>query len=168
MIQSRRKLQRISVIVPQNPFISDGAGANHCLCALDVAKIMAWWPGSPHVPRKEPAKVRAIQRSLDWKRVAQIAAYLLQKDIKDVPDRLNSYFSPIYEPRRTDPGRQWPPKVSKVISFAPSIYPSFSNILVHVNGAKLERMGSEDAAHLVFDELAKEFEFAVIDGQHRV
>ena len=162
------RLQRISVIVPQNPFISDSGSPNHCLCALDVAKIMEWWPGTPHVPRRDPAKVRAIQRSLDWKRVAQIAAYLLQSDIKDAPERLNKYFSPIYEPRRTDPGRQWPPKVGRVVSFAPSIYRSFSNILVHVNGAQPEQKRGEEAAHLAFNEASTEFEFTVIDGQHRV
>lgn len=162
------KLQRISVIVPRNPFIGDDGQANHCLCALDVEKMMEWWPGTPHSPHRNPAKVRAIQRSLDWKRVAQIASYLLQREIKDAPERLHRYFNRIYEPKRTDPGRQWPPKVGRVVSFAPSIYPSFSNILVHITGAELQRAGTEEAAHLVFDESDKDLRFTVIDGQHRV
>ncbi len=167
---SAQKLQRISVIVPRNPFIVNGASANHCLCALDVGKIMEWWPGTPHAPHRNPAKVRAIQRSLDWKRVAEIAAYLLQKDIKDAPDRLHKYFNRIYEPKKMDPGRQWPPKVSRVVRFAPSIYPSFSNILIHVNGATLEPAGrdAKEAKYLVFDEKAHDLRFTVIDGQHRV
>ena len=46
----------------------------HCLAALDVAKLMQWWPGQPHTPHRDPKKVRDIQRSLNWKRVAQIVA----------------------------------------------------------------------------------------------
>src|SRR5574341_1481646 len=163
-----QRLQRISVIVPRNPFIVDGGAANHCLCALDVVKIMEWWPGTPHGPHRDPVKVRAIQRSLDWKRVAQMGAYLLQREIRDVPERLHKYFNRIYEPRKTDPGRQWPPRVSRVVNFAPSIYPSFSNILVHVNGARLEPAGTQEAEYLVFDEDDQNLRFAVIDGQHRV
>lgn len=166
MVTSETKLQRISVIVPRNPFVPDGGAA--CLCALDVEHMMTWWPGTPHSPYRNPAKVRAIQRSLDWKRVAQIASYLLQTEIKDAPDRLHRYFNKIYEPRRNDPGRQWPPRVGRVVPFAPSIYPSFSNILVHINGADLERTDTEEAAHLVFDENDKNLRFTVIDGQHRV
>jgi hypothetical protein len=68
-------VQTISVIVPKNPFVPPGLSrVKHCLAALDVEKLMEWWPGTPHVPDKNPAKVREIQRSLDWKRVAQIAA----------------------------------------------------------------------------------------------
>jgi DGQHR domain-containing protein len=129
---------------------------------------MKWWPGTPHAPHRDPVKVRAIQRSLDWKRVAQIAAYLLQREIKDTPDRMHKYFNRIYEPKKMDPGRQWPPKVSRVVSFAPSIYPSFSNILVHVNGAELQRAGTAEARYLVFDENDRDLRFTVIDGQHRV
>jgi DNA-sulfur modification-associated len=168
---SAERLQRISVIVPRNPFISNGASANHCLCALDVGKIMEWWPGTPHAPHRNAAKVRAIQRSLDWKRVAEIAAYLLQKDITDAPDRLHKYFKRIYEPRKMDPGRQWPPKVGRVVRFSPSIYPSFSNILVHVNGARLEPAGrgaKQEAKYLVFNAQSPHLRFTVIDGQHRV
>ena len=169
MPNTHAKLQRISVIVPRNPFISDGDGPNHCLCALDVQKIMKWWPGTPHAPHRDPEKVKAIQRSLDWKRVAQIAAYLLQEDVKDAPERLKKYFTPIYQPKRTDPGRQWPPRVGKIVTFAPSIYPSFSNILVHINGATLKRRpNQQEAADLVFDDNAKPLHFTVIDGQHRI
>jgi len=165
---SAQKLQRISVIVPRNPFVADGGSANHCLCVLNVMKIMEWWPGTPHAAHRDPTKVRAIQRSLDWKRVVQIAAYLLQREIKDAPDRLHKYFNQIYEPKRMDPGRQWPPSVGRVVGFAPSIYRSFSNILVHVNGAELQPAGTAEAKYLVFDENDRNLRFTVIDGQHRV
>jgi DGQHR domain-containing protein len=161
-------LQRISVIVPRNPFIPNDDAESHCLCALDVTKIMAWWPGKPHAPERDLEKVKAIQRSLDWKRVAQIAAYLLQEDIKDVPVRLNKYFNQIYKPKQSDPGRQWPPKVPGLVRFAPSRYPSFSNILVHINGAKLRRQTGREEAHLVFSEHDRNLRFTVIDGQHRI
>ena len=63
-----------------------------CLC-LECLDLMRWWPGDPHVPVHDPKKVQAIQRSLDWKRVAQIAAYLLQEKIVDAPEKINKYFS---------------------------------------------------------------------------
>src|SRR5688572_737156 len=107
---------QLSVIVPENPFSSsDMQDKQHCLCALDVDKLMEWWPGTPHSPHRNSDKVRAIQRSLDWKRVAQIAAYLLQEEILDVPQRLDKYFKGIYQPKKSEPGRQWPPKVSRVV-----------------------------------------------------
>lgn len=164
---------RLSVIVPANPFTVDGTTGKHCLCAMDVAKLMDWWPGNPHIPAKRAEKVRAIQRSLDWKRVTQIAAYLLQKEIRDVPDRLNKYFGPIYEPKKNEPGRQWPPKITKVIGFQRSVFPTFSNVLIHVNGAKLEEItiaGKKEpnGATLVFDEIDPNLNFSVIDGQHRI
>ena len=134
----RGRLERISVIVPRNPFITKPEEVKHCLCALDVEKIMEWWPGTPHTPEKKAEKVRAIQRSLDWKRVVHIAAYLLQREIQDAPDVLNKYFRDIYEPSKLDPSREWPPKVSKVIGFEVSEFPSFSNILVHINGARID------------------------------
>ena len=97
----------ISVIVPKNPFApADVQGSKHCLCALDVAKLMDWWPGSPHAPHRKPEKVRNIQRSLDWKRVAQIASYLLQEEIVGAPEKLDQVFSRIYEPKKGEPGRQ--------------------------------------------------------------
>ena len=38
--------ERISVVVPVNPFTPSGlTGVHHCLCALDVEKLMEWWPG---------------------------------------------------------------------------------------------------------------------------
>ena len=115
---SNGSVQAISVIVPVNPFAPPNLrGVNHCLAALDVVKLMHWWPGQPHTPHRKPEKVRAIQRSLDWKRVAHIAAYLLQQEIVDAPDRLDKYFRGIYEPKRLEPGREWPPKVPKVIGF---------------------------------------------------
>jgi len=100
--------QRISVIVPANPFVGNRLQATrHCLAALDVVKLMEWWPGKPHAPHRNPEKVRAIQRSLDWKRVAQIAAYLLQAEIIDAPDKLNTYFADVYETKAKEPGREW-------------------------------------------------------------
>jgi len=64
-------IQRLSVIVPRNPFVpKEFQDRRHCLCALDVVKLMDWWPGTPHSPHRDPEKVRAIQRALDWKRVA--------------------------------------------------------------------------------------------------
>src|SRR5580693_6886303 len=84
---------KISVIVPSNPFIRGPLqDVSHCLAALDVMKLMEWWPGRPHAPHRLPEKVRAIQRSLDWKRVSQIAAYLLQQEIVDVPEKIAKYF----------------------------------------------------------------------------
>ena len=166
-------IKAISVIVPINPFLPEGLRKiKHCLAALDVEKLMQWWPGTPHAPHRHPDKVINIQRSLDWKRVAQIAAYLLQKEIVDAPERLDKYFKGIYEPRKLDPGREWPPKVPKVIGFQRSEYPTFSNVLLHVNGAEVRpytKTGDEDgAAKFVFDEKDPELNFAVIDGQHRI
>ena len=91
--------QKISVIVPNNPFIKGTLG-NHCLCAIDVVKLMKWWPGDPHKHKRDAQKVKAIQRSLDWKRVAQIASYLLQQELTDAPQKINKYFTEIYEPKK--------------------------------------------------------------------
>jgi len=80
-------IQSLSVIVPDNPFTPfEFKDKRHCLCAMDVAKLMEWWPGKPHAPHRKADKVKSIQRSLDWKRVTQIAAYLLQEEIIDAPD----------------------------------------------------------------------------------
>ena len=158
--------QQISVIVPQSPFTPQGL-KHPCLCVLDVAKLMEWWPGKPHSPHRDASKVKAIQRSLDWKRVAQIAAYLLQKEILDVSTKLQKYFEKIYEPTINDPGREWPPKVGKIIRFQVSEFPTFSNILVHVNGAKISN-NEEETATLIFDENDKKLHFSIIDGQHRI
>ncbi len=165
-------VQRISVIVPKNPFVKPALqNKHHCLCALDVAKLMEWWPGTPHSPHRNPAKVKAIQRSLDWKRVAQIASYLLQDEIIQVPERIDQFFREIYEPKKTEPGREWPPRVSKVITPMKSEFPTFSNVLLHVNGAKITPTAgcAEDgAATLMFDEDDPALRFSVIDGQHRI
>lgn len=163
-------VRRISVIVPKNPFVpSDLQGAKHCLAALDVCNLMEWWPGKPHSPHRNPKKVRAIQRSLDWKRVTQIAAYLLQEEIVDAPDRLNEYFGEIYGSIKKEPGRTWPPRVPRVTGFVRSSYPVFSNVLIHVNGAKVRRLpGEQEAATLTFDAADPELHFFVIDGQHRI
>jgi len=170
--KSEKSVQRISVIVPKNPFIQgELQGVQLCLAALDVAKLMEWWPGKPHFPHRNPEKVRTIQRSLDWKRVAQIAAYLLQREIIDAPDKLSKYFTEFYGTEAGEPGREWPPKLPKVAKFQRSGYPTFSNVLLHVNGAVLEgleaRPGGE-TANLVFDERNPALNFSVIDGQHRI
>ena len=165
-------IQRLSVIVPENPFAPNNLqGKRHCLCALDVAKLMEWWPGTPHSPHRDPEKVKAIQRSLDWKRVAAIAAYLLQEEILDAPSRVNKYFKNIYQPKKHEPGREWPPKVGKVIGFQRSEFPTFSNVLLHVNGAKIVDIDFPEepgAANLIFDENDDKLNFSVIDGQHRI
>jgi len=164
--------QRISVIVPKNPFVqTEFQKKRHCLCALNVEKLMEWWPGTAHSPHRDASKVRAIQRSLDWKRVSQIAAYLLQEEIVDVPDKLDTYFKTIYEPKKNEPGRDWPPRVNRVIGFQPSEFPTFSNVLLHVNGATIEEISirnEQGAANLIFDENDKNLNFQVIDGQHRI
>ena len=164
----KKSVQTISVIVPVNPFAPpDLTEVKHCLAALNVEKLMEWWPGTPHVPHRNANKVRAIQRSLDWKRVAKIAAYLLQREITDTPDRLNDYFREIYEPKQLERGRQWPPRVPRVVGYEQSQYPTFSNVLLHVNGAEVKPT-EEGAAKLTFDESDRQLNFAVIDGQHRI
>jgi DGQHR domain-containing protein len=151
----------------------------HCLAALSALKLMQWWPGTPHAPHRNADKVRNIQRSLDWKRVAQIAAYLLQREILDAPQKLDQYFSEIYGPRADEPGREWPPKLPKVAKFQRSEYPTFSNVLLHVNGARVQAHGADppaganpplggSIADLVFDESDSTLNFSVIDGQHRI
>lgn len=165
-----KSIQTLSVIVPKSPFAPDTIqDRKHCLCALDVEKLMAWWPGTPHSPHRDPNKVKALQRSLDWKRVAQIAAYLLQREIIDAPDQLDKIFREIYEPKRNEPGREWPPKIAKVIGFQRSDFPTFSNVLLHVNGATIKEIKEEPgAANLIFDENDFALNFSVIDGQHRI
>jgi DGQHR domain-containing protein len=172
--KTAESIQTISVIVPANPFIPRGGEVTHCLAALDVAKLMDWWPGTPHAPHRNPEKVRAIQRSLDWKRVAQIAAYLLQHEIVDVQKRVVQYFGEIYGPKAGEPGREWPPRLPSVARFQRSAYPTFSNVLLHVNGAKIEEVSGDsssaqgETAKLVFNENDKGLNFSVIDGQHRI
>lgn len=168
-------IHRLSVIVPKNPFAPlPLQERKHCLCALNVEKLMEWWPGSPHDPERDRNKVRAIQRSLDWKRVVQIAAYLLQQEILDAPEMVFKYFNEIYDPRKNEPGREWPPKIGKVSGFERSEFPTFSNVLLHVNGARIEGIKIPDekdepgAAHLIFNEKNKNLNFSVIDGQHRI
>jgi DGQHR domain-containing protein len=162
-------VERISVIVPRNPFVpAELQEKRPCLCALDVTKLMEWWPGTPHSPHRDPEKVKAIQRSLEWKRVAQIAAYLLQREIEDVPIKLDKYFRKIYEPRKNEPGREWPPNVKGVITPVKSGFPTFSNVLLHVNGATIEPGKEQGAGTLTFDAGNAALSFQVIDGQHRI
>lgn len=167
-MEKEPKIESVSVIVPTNPFVLR-TEEEVCLCALDVEKLMQWWPGLPHYPHRDPKKVKSIQRSLDWKRVAHIAAYLLQEELIDAPAMIEKYFTDIYEPRQNEPGREWPPKVNKVVGFARSVYPAFSNILVHVNGAQLvkdrEKLGS---GTLKINPNSTDLAVSVIDGQHRV
>jgi DGQHR domain-containing protein len=169
---NEQSIQRISVIVPKNPFIQgELQGVKLCLAALDVTKLMEWWPGKPHFPHRKPEKVRTIQRSLDWKRVAKIAAYLLQREIVDAPEKLSQYFSEFYGTQAGEPGREWPPQLPKVAKFERSGYPTFSNVLLHVNGAVLEEVEGElrdQLGNLVFDEQDPNLNFSVIDGQHRI
>jgi DGQHR domain-containing protein len=167
---TKNTLQKVTVLVPANPFVQQGLQTHPpCLAVLDVQKLMEWWPGKPHAPNRDPEKVKAIQRSLDWKRIVQIAAYLLQREIVDAPEQLNKYFREIYEPKLFDAGREWPPKVPSVVGFQRSEYPTFSNVLLHVNGAKVEPLDNENgAAHLSFDEDDQLLNFSVIDGQHRI
>jgi DGQHR domain-containing protein len=163
--------QTISVIVPRNPFIqADLQKVRPCLAALDVAKLMEWWPGRPHAPHRNADKVRTIQRSLDWKRVAQIAAYLLQREIVDAPEKLAGYFDEFYGAQAGEPGREWPPRLPRVAKFQRSGYPTFSNVLLHINGAKLEPSAGlgEGVGKLVFDANSSGLNFSVIDGQHRI
>jgi DGQHR domain-containing protein len=165
----KKSFQSISVIVPSNPFIGEELqDVSLCLAALDVTKLMEWWPGKPHAPHRNANKVRTIQRSLDWKRVTQIAAYLLQKEIVDVPDKLIEYFGEFYGSQASEPGREWPPRVPKVAKFQRSGYQTFSNVLLHVNGARLDKASIEDVAKLTFDESDPSLNFSVIDGQHRI
>jgi DGQHR domain-containing protein len=169
MKKPKESVERISVIVPKNPFVPPELQEKRpCLCALDVTKLMEWWPGTPHSPHRDAEKVKAIQRSLEWKRVAQIAAYLLQREIDDVPTKLNKYFREIYEPRKNEPGREWPPNVRGVITPVKSGFPTFSNVLLHVNGAKIEPAEEEGAGTLTFDAENAALSFQVIDGQHRI
>lgn len=164
----QNQIESISVIVPENPFAKQSS-AKVCLCALDVEKLMEWWPGTPAFPHRNPAKVRSIQRSLDWKRVAHIAAYLLQKELIDVGEQIEKYFGEIYEPLKYEPGREWPPKVGPVIGYQRSVYPSFSNVLLHVNGAEVVPDPKEpQAAFLRFKPVDEKFSLSVIDGQHRI
>ncbi len=161
-------IKKISVIVPENPFVdSDLRNAKHCLAALDVANLMEWWPGTPHVPHRNPHKVTEIQRSLDWRRVTSIAAYLLQDEILDAPAELDECFREIYEPKMLDPGREWPPKVPRVVGYERSRFPTFSNVLLHLNGAKVTPING-GAAQLIFDEEDPKLHLTVIDGQHRI
>jgi len=159
----------ISVIVPKNPFTPpDLENVRHCLCALDVEQLMEWWPGLPHKPHPDAKEVKAIQRSLDWKRVAQIAAYLLQEEIEDCGERLNEVFGPIYKPKKNDPGREWPPQIRGTIKYAKSSFPFFTNVLVHVNGAAFHADSKLGTAKIGLDPSAKNFRLSVIDGQHRI
>lgn len=163
-------MEKISVIVPRNPFVRNGSRQNEqCLAALDVEKLMTWWPGRPHEPEVDRERVRSIQRSLDWKRVAEIAAYLLQQELTGVRDLIDRHFTEFYNPRELDPEAEWPPRVSDRVRFHPSIYPNFSNVLIHINGARLEpEQGSEGSGHLVIPENRADLRLSVIDGQHRI
>ena len=57
-----------------------------------------------------------------------------------------------------------------MIGFERSEYPTFSNVLLHVNGAEVKPINNQKdgAATLIFDETNKDLHFSVIDGQHRI
>ena len=83
--------------------------------------------------------------------------------------RLINIFPKIYNPKKNDPGREWPPRISRVIQSHPSEYPTFSNVLIHVNGARIDKIKLKDGreiAQLIFDHKDKNFNLSVIDGQH--
>jgi DGQHR domain-containing protein len=175
-------MHKISVVVPRNPFVGDGGKQyQQCLAALDVERLMEWWPGKTHEPEADREKVRSIQRSLDWKRVASIAAYLLQREISDVRQLIATHFTPFYNPPEIDPYADWPPRVSDRVGFHPSIYPNFASVLLHVNGGRLEPLkaagannttsneaADEQPAELVLPPDPKQMKLSVIDGQHRI
>jgi len=94
---------------------------------------------------------------------------LLQRELLEAPSKIEKYFSDIYEPKKNEPGREWPPKISKTIGFQRSEFPTFSNVLLHVNGATIKQNKKEaDAADLEFNEEDPNLNFQVIDGQHRI
>lgn len=92
----------------------------------------------------------------------------------DAPDKVDQYFSDIYEPRANEPGREWPPKLPNVARFQRSAYPTFSNVLLHVNGATIRQVEDTSlpqehrVAELLFDASDSQLNFSVIDGQHRI
>ena len=89
----------------------------------------------------------------------------MQREIVDVPEKIDSYFRSIYEPRKHESGREWPPKINRVVGYERSEFPMFSNVLLHVNGAEIEESEQErGAAHLIFDENDPNLNFSVIDG----
>lgn len=168
-MSAESRVETISVIIPENPFRpKDRSEVERCVCALDVEKLMDWWPGMPHRPHRDSDKVRAIQRSLEWRRVTGIAAYLLQEEITEVPEKLEKYFGQIYQPKKLEPGREWPPRVGRTIGFERSVFPDFASVLVHINGAKLKREKESEVAQLIIDSNDKNLNFTVIDGQHRI
>lgn len=162
--------ERISVIVPKNPFLPKEFQENHqFLCAIEVDELMDLWPGTPHYPNPNPEKVKAIQRSLDWKRVAHIAAYLLQEEILEASQKLEKYFSPIYKPKQKEYGRTWPPKVGNVIGYQPSEFPIFSNVLLHVNGGTIKKdIVEKELGYFEYHKGDPKLLLSVIDGQHRI
>ena len=100
--------------------------------------------------------------------MAHIDAYLLQEEIEDIPQKINTYFSEIYEPKKYEPGREWPPRVNSRITPLRSEFPSFSNVLLHVNGADLAPSDKDNTGRLTFKEDDPALLFSVIDGQHRI
>ena len=62
------------------------------------------------------------------------------------------------------------PEGTKGRRISTDTYPTFSNVLLHVNGAEIESIDNapSEAASLVFDENKSDLDFSVIDGQHRI
>ena len=82
-------------------------------------------------------------------------------------ERLAACFEAIYEVKKHEKGRIWPPRVPRVISYVRSSYPVFSNVLLHLNGATVKKL-PDGAAKLTFKEDDADLNFSVIDGQHRI
>ena len=85
--------------------------------------------------------------------MTSIAAYLLQDEIIDARDRLDSVFGEIYNSGEI---KIWPPKVPRVVGYQRSVYPTFSNVLLHVNGARFDTTDNNlETANLEFDETSQ-------------
>ena len=94
---------------------------------------MEWWLAIPH--GMALIRFASIQRSLDWKRVAKIVAYLFfQKEIVDTRSSLISTFE-IFTSLKTRGARKRIPVASTLVFKA--VTPTFSNVLLHVNGASV-------------------------------
>jgi hypothetical protein len=53
-MSTSNSVQAISVIVPKSPFVrKELRDKSHCLAALNVEKLMNWWPGTPHTPHRK-------------------------------------------------------------------------------------------------------------------
>jgi DGQHR domain-containing protein len=85
-----------------------------------------------------------------------------------IRQKQNKYFRNIYKPRKNEPGREWPPSVKGVVTPVRSALPTFSNVLLHLNGAQIVPAKEPGAGTLKFDPKSRDLSFQVIDGQHRI